>query len=371
MPNDFSRLPTTTALLVLSSLSQLVVGHSLPRETKTVAYHELNVVDYPLVAATPAPISPFELGRREFNTVCGYIGGDPAFPATCLAGSHCAVDLHHQAIGCCPDGGPCTKGIFTGCVDYNNHTQTVLDPYVYTCTGAEVCYKNKFDGGYYQYGCGTASQLATIVATSAFEHSSLEFSPDSSAATESGSATSTGTATGTSGAGAGGATSSSTSDPSAPDKGKNSKSSGPIVGGVVGGISALLVLGMFAFWFWRRRRQSMPKAYINPSAEKDNELRSHAYAQANLATNPPHENHERPLDNLTHDANTIGLAVPLDTVRSRPSDEIPLTHGGEKPQGGMSPTYEAEPYPGPRRAGGGSFWSQTRSSARSRDRSWV
>lgn len=152
-------------LAYLSSFVALASGHALPRQTPTVALHELNVLPYPL--ATPAPDSPFDLRRRQFNTVCGYVGGDPGLPATCSAGSHCAVDVDHGAIGCCPDAGGCTQGVFTGCVDRNSPPQPEINPYVYTCQGGNVCYKNSFEGGYFQYGCGSASDMGTTVQASA------------------------------------------------------------------------------------------------------------------------------------------------------------------------------------------------------------
>ena len=162
------RLPPAVVVFVLATLLRLTNGHVLPHETRTVQVRALNVEPWPLVASTPAPTSPAELTRRgQYNTVCGYLGGDPALPATCMAGSHCAVEVDHGAIGCCPDGDKCTGGIFTGCVDKNSGSQTVKDPYIFTCAGNNVCYKNTFEGGFYQYGCGSASNLATSVATSA------------------------------------------------------------------------------------------------------------------------------------------------------------------------------------------------------------
>ncbi|KAH8900158.1 hypothetical protein GQ53DRAFT_211195 [Thozetella sp. PMI_491] len=172
----FLRLPAPTAVLVLTSLLELVpAAHALynprarytalPVPTVTVAHHVLDVVAWPPLPTTP-PLDLFDLRRRQDdNTICGYVGGDADIPATCGAGSHCVLDPEHGAIGCCPNGQePCTTGIFTGCVDSNSPPQTELNPYVFTCQGAgNVCYQNQFDGGFYQFGCGTASDLATTV----------------------------------------------------------------------------------------------------------------------------------------------------------------------------------------------------------------
>ncbi|KAM0340235.1 hypothetical protein ACHAPU_010579 [Fusarium lateritium] len=159
-------------LFVLSSFLNLASGHVLPLPTKTVDYHELNVLPYPF-AATAAPDDSFLL-RRQFNTVCGYIGGDPGLPATCSAGSHCVVDADHGAVGCCPNGGSCTQGVFTNCVDAGSGPQTEVNPYVFTCRGSNSCYKNSFDGGFFQYGCGSTSGLATNVVATASGKSAIQ-----------------------------------------------------------------------------------------------------------------------------------------------------------------------------------------------------
>ncbi|KAI0845519.1 hypothetical protein F5Y00DRAFT_166604 [Daldinia vernicosa] len=170
----FLRLPPSTAALLISMVFGLTNSHLLPRQTKTVELHELNVVPFP--RPTEAPVLLSDLLRRQGqNTVCGFIGGNPNLPATCLAGSHCVLEQDHGVVGCCPDGGTCSTGIFTGCVDRNSDLQTEINPYVYTCQGSDVCYRNNFAGGYYQFGCGTASSLGTTVETSVDGMTSLVF----------------------------------------------------------------------------------------------------------------------------------------------------------------------------------------------------
>ncbi|KAI1409177.1 hypothetical protein F5Y13DRAFT_96420 [Hypoxylon sp. FL1857] len=170
----FLRLPPATAVLLLSAAFGLASSHALPRQTKTVELHELNVVPFPQPTEAPVLLSDF-LRRQAPNTVCGYIGGDPNLPATCLAGSHCALEQDLRMVGCCPDGGACSTGIFTGCVDRNSEPQTEINPYVYTCQGTDVCYRNEFAGGYFQFGCGTASSLGTTVETHVDGMTSLVF----------------------------------------------------------------------------------------------------------------------------------------------------------------------------------------------------
>ncbi|KAG7287374.1 hypothetical protein NEMBOFW57_006885 [Staphylotrichum longicolle] len=45
--------------------------------------------------------------------------------------------------------------------------QTEVNPYVFSCAGGSVCYRNMFDGGFSQWGCGTASDQAATVVNSA------------------------------------------------------------------------------------------------------------------------------------------------------------------------------------------------------------
>ncbi|KAI0021626.1 hypothetical protein F4780DRAFT_272738 [Xylariomycetidae sp. FL0641] len=161
------RLPPATVALVLSAALGLSSGHALPRQTKTVEFHELDVVPYPI--PTQAPSSPFDFDlfrRQDQNTVCGYLGGNADLPATCSAGSHCVADSANGVIGCCPNGGVCTVGVYTGCVDASSGPQTEVNPYVYSCSGADLCYQNQFAGGFSQYGCGTATDMGTTVQTS-------------------------------------------------------------------------------------------------------------------------------------------------------------------------------------------------------------
>ncbi|KAL1888253.1 hypothetical protein Cpir12675_006235 [Ceratocystis pirilliformis] len=102
--------------------------------------------------------------HKRFNVVCGYIDGNPLMPAVCNPGSHCAVDKALGAVGCCPDEGPCDTGIFTGCVDMTGPPPEKVDPLVYVCGAGQVCYKNNYEGGYSQFGCGTpGSPPATVL----------------------------------------------------------------------------------------------------------------------------------------------------------------------------------------------------------------
>ncbi|KAH7150499.1 hypothetical protein B0J13DRAFT_289759 [Dactylonectria estremocensis] len=183
--NRMGRLPST-AFVLLSNIVHFASAYpyALPQPTQTVDYHEINALPWPALA-TEAPGGFDLLNRRDLNTVCGYIGGDPALPATCSAGSHCVIDADHGAIGCCPDSGSCTQGVYTACVDSNSGAQAEVNPYVFTCQGSDVCYKNNFEGGYSQYGCGTASNLATTVAVTASGQSTIRLTSLSVTGTQS------------------------------------------------------------------------------------------------------------------------------------------------------------------------------------------
>lgn len=294
----FLRLPPSAVLLVLSTLFSTAHSSAVPRQTKTVPYTELDVLPWPL--PTPMPnegdsYNPFLL-NRQLNTVCGYIGGDPDLPATCSAGSHCAVDVEHSAIGCCPDGGACTSGVYTGCVDRNSGPQTEINPYVFTCGGGDVCYQNAFDGGYFQYGCGSSSNIAATVVASASGRdpinlssvavqltaeatslaepttlgtadatSSATSSETDSSTTENTSTENTSTtasdenSTSTDSSATSTSSTTSTNEPDAPDNNDDDGGSnvGAIVGGTIGGVAFLALLGVLALYLLRRKKGNM------------------------------------------------------------------------------------------------------------------
>ena len=278
----------SNSIIILATLLQQSTAHAvpqIPQPTKTVPYHEINVLEWPL-AATDAPTVPGLLGPRQLNTVCGYIGGDPDMPATCTAGSYCALDVEHKAIGCCPDGGPCTTGVFTGCVDSDSDPQTELNPYVFTCRGGKACYRNDFEGGFSQYGCGSADMAATVAITASGK-SKIPFSTFSAALTEkpkslskpttigtkhhrtstnestkSHSHTKTDTKTttklatttdSTTTSNTASSTATQTSDATAPNNAPV-KNNGAIIGGTISGVAFVAALAVLGVMLWRRRR---------------------------------------------------------------------------------------------------------------------
>ncbi|KAK1834279.1 hypothetical protein QBC39DRAFT_389376 [Podospora conica] len=295
----FDRLPPPTAVLLLSALLHLTTAQMIPlprrtpAPTSTIAHHALNVVPFPLLAATPAPQNPFDLRRRQdgLNTVCGYIGGNSQLPATCGAGSHCVMDVDNNVVGCCPNGqATCTEGIYTGCVDGNSGPQSAVNPYVFTCQGGNVCYQNFFDGGMSMFGCGTASnQGTTVLATATFgrppgrptgtpfsrfpdtrisiktvlrstastSKSSSTPSSESESSTASPSTSETTSQTPSTTPTTSSPTSTSTSAPGTiPIAAGSSDRLGPIIGGSLGGAAVFLALLAFALFFFKRRRNN-------------------------------------------------------------------------------------------------------------------
>lgn len=315
------RLPSVAALLALTNFAS-AYPYAISQPTRTVEFRELNVQPWPLATAAPGSLDDI-LGRRALNTVCGYIGGDPNLPATCSAGSHCVVDAGQGVIGCCPDGGSCTQGIYTACVDSNSGPQGEVNPYVYTCEGSNVCYKNSFEGGYSQYGCGSASNLATTVAVSASGKSAVELttipatktdsetatttkkssssntrssktesesttesetttkttktkssttetstSNTSQSSTASGTDTETSSATQTGDESASSSTSASAPDSDGDDNG--SKNTGAIIGGTISGVAALVGLVALGLFLWKRKKRNQGLDETQPGDSSNN-----------------------------------------------------------------------------------------------------
>lgn len=279
-PNLFQQLPRPTASLILAALLAFGEAHILPRQTQTLPHRTLNVEPWPpLPTEAPLPLAEINavLRRQDLNTVCGYLQGDADIPVTCGAGSHCVLDREHNAVGCCPDGeSVCTTGIFTGCVDFNSGPQTELNPYVYTCGGDNVCYRNIFAGGFSQYGCGTASDLAASVATAvsgapsqlsflqvtnSFTAKVVTVSEPITIGTRTGTRSSSSTATSTTST----TSSSASTSSSAADKGDEAEApedqgsknqTGAIIGGTISGIAVLVALVALAFYLWKRKQRN-------------------------------------------------------------------------------------------------------------------
>ncbi|SPN99865.1 uncharacterized protein DNG_02717 [Cephalotrichum gorgonifer] len=255
-PTDlFRKLPLPTISLLLAALSPHVGAYVLPRQTTTLAHRTLAVELWPPLPTeppSPPPPHPLLLPRQSPNTICGFVDGDLALPVTCGPGSHCVVDRAAGAIGCCPDGeDACTTGVFTGCVDGGGATQGVADPYVFTCTGADVCYSNVFDGGLTQVGCGTGTDLAASVAMTADGATPLRFETVDVGIT--GSSASTSSSSQTTSSASRGEEATATEEADAPDSDGGVNQTGAIIGGTLSGVAVMVALMALGYFFWRKR----------------------------------------------------------------------------------------------------------------------
>ncbi|KAI8632486.1 hypothetical protein F5Y19DRAFT_365738 [Xylariaceae sp. FL1651] len=400
--NIFFRLPPATAVLLLSAALGLTSGHALPRQTKVIEYRELDVIPFP-PAPTNAPLSPFDLQRRQENTICGFIGGNPELPATCSLGSHCVLDPVNSVVGCCPNGETCTTGVYTSCVDRNSDPQTEINPYVFTCQGSDVCFRNQFAGGYHQFGCGTASDLGTTVQTSAdgastalsietvpvsltasastlatpttigsFSSVSTRSSSASSMSSSSRSSTSSRSSSSTSSSVASSTThsssTSSSSDPassatSTQDSGSIKQTqTGAIVGGVIGGAAAILSLLALAFYCLRRRGRNSrkgpgPAPTAPPTTQYISPMRSHGAAFAPLPSwndedngGPSSPSFYNNAHAHAHQPSPYGPLEPTGVSAPAPANLTPHGYGFSQPLR-YNPSYMAMGMPMPAKAG--------------------
>ncbi|KAG6111821.1 hypothetical protein E4U14_002252 [Claviceps sp. LM454 group G7] len=423
------RPPPKVALLALHMLilSTMVASHVLPRQTDSPEPQGLSNTASPpislaLTIATPTAVSTPQPLRQESGRVCGYIGGDPHLQATCLAGSHCAVDVVLGAVGCCPDQGSCKWGIFTGCVDDNSGPQTVADPYIFTCRGRNVCYKNMFAGGYFQYGCGTASGLATTVLPSAPGQPVLKLASVTVQLTATPTPLSKPVALGSDTANIW--TTSSIPNGGNPDldypavnhdpqpstgattpssQGSSSRTTAVIIGGTVGGIVFISIMAVLGVLLWHRkskpRGSSLPDQ--NQRSMTPGEFRFEPYTSRQevteiraLADAPPmNRSSEGPSTETVVRGNDLQQPRRLDTVeeagsrriadhKRSSSDHIPLTRDSDESTHEFNSALEgvdldsdadtqnSETYPGPRRGNdGGILWQQNR--RRSRNLVWM
>ncbi|TQW00797.1 hypothetical protein V2A60_001838 [Cordyceps javanica] len=353
------------SMLTSSAMIAPVSGHAFPRQTVRPTA-SVNMLSWP-IKPTTAPTIPSQLAGRDLNTVCGYIGGNPDLPATCMAGSHCVVDTEHRAIGCCPDEGDCTVGIFTGCVDQNSPGQNVVDPHIYTCGNGDACYKNTFEGGFFQYGCGSASDMATTVALSAPGQPSIAYTTVSVSLRPT---TTLNSVTSSDGRGPS-STSGRDSNPTATDSAKPDQGvdhTGAIVGGVVGGAVALILLLALAIFLWRRNKspkapevEEEPKFISRPLASPDNDLEdADDMTDTRPAPKPPGPRHQHedldswPIPPAVKGGIIGGANTATDT------DQTPLTQ-----ESALAPTNNIEYFHPvdtgsmPRRGGERPFWQQT------------
>ncbi|XMA13930.1 hypothetical protein WAI453_006721 [Rhynchosporium graminicola] len=117
---------------------------------------------------TPAPTksagdSPHRLFKKEGtypSNLCGWQGPNHQ-EVYCKSDHYCAWVTDIRVVGCCSEGGSCDR-VFTSCTDKRGSSPegpSVLG--VMTCT--ELCYRNTYPLGYYQFGCGSYSKGQDVV----------------------------------------------------------------------------------------------------------------------------------------------------------------------------------------------------------------
>ncbi|CAG8961462.1 hypothetical protein HYFRA_00013914 [Hymenoscyphus fraxineus] len=164
--NPFAMPPSSVALLfsLVLGLTNAMPWPQPPARTASYAPDEWTP------RPTPMPKDPAKLFKRSSVAVavCGWAGGNLAYPAQCGSGSSCVHDTMHGFVGCCTTEGPCTQGVYTTCIDNTSPGWEIaaapVNDGVMKCIGADLCYKNSYPGGYSQYQCGNPA-LATAIET--------------------------------------------------------------------------------------------------------------------------------------------------------------------------------------------------------------
>ncbi|EMT60548.1 hypothetical protein FOC4_g10011823 [Fusarium odoratissimum] len=401
-----ARLPP---FLVISGVLNLATGHVLPQPTKTVDFYELNVLPYPL-AATPAPDDSLLL-RRQFNTVCGYLGGDPGLPATCSAGSHCVVDVDHGAVGCCPDGGSSSGKSAIDLTSINVPlTQPVSSLSEPTTLGTRRRTTTTDTSATKSSATRSASTKSTETSSGSTTESTASTTNSETSSTESETSTASETESDTTTE----TTASETADPSstesgdsdAPDTDGNdngSKNTGAIIGGTISGVAALAALIVLGIWLWKRKKGNTRQGpgvkhqvqHIGPPLDNN-----HNFAPVPLmhetdkmAPPPPvpvrnqqrtmnsAAGHDEPYSEPWDPSSNYGYGNSAGAVGGSSHmehDEVPLTRDDdfdhsynsglgriseEQPRPGTAistPGQMSQVYPGPRGGGGGPLWQQNR-----------
>ncbi|KAH7395596.1 hypothetical protein BKA64DRAFT_62381 [Cadophora sp. MPI-SDFR-AT-0126] len=113
---------------------------------------------------TPAPTEKSHklIGRDLLPAnLCGAQGPDHVL-AYCGSKSYCAWFTDIKVVGCCSSGAGSCDALYTSCIDIRDDPpQGPSVPGIFTCT--QLCYKNSFPDGYYQYGCGSTSIGESVV----------------------------------------------------------------------------------------------------------------------------------------------------------------------------------------------------------------
>ncbi|KAK4127856.1 hypothetical protein N657DRAFT_641906 [Parathielavia appendiculata] len=226
-------------------------------------------------APTPAPKPSKARGvlevRDSTDNTCGYVEGEFTRSLWCGATtSHCVYNSRHSHLGCCNDKTTSSCFVPTTCYDSTESASYSTDNgFTLWCGNEEYphCKKYTYEDavftGYTLYGCAVAAGTSPIYyeafdgpTTTGGRRSSTSTPPritdDPTSSTRGGAGSSTGRSGSSTGSSdrtsASSTTSTSTATPIPDPAPASSTPTGPIVGGVVGGVGAvaLIILGIWA-----------------------------------------------------------------------------------------------------------------------------
>ncbi|KAL9561261.1 hypothetical protein ACKAV7_014616 [Fusarium commune] len=280
---------------------------------------------------TTLPPSYHSLFRRENDLkgqylliapdkTCGYISGRPGAVYSCGANATCGLlSLRdgNGAVACC---NTVDCNLKAGCVDFNGYFSSSacvdgceVDAYTLKCTNTAAPYCNtiSFSGGIQDFWCNNVNISTAQAASTTYKGqpddrnfstvaladliTEISFASTGSinnAASINGDFMSDRTAD---------ATTSGTSTPQMPDGGDSNTPVGAIVGGVAGGVVAIGLAGLAAFFILRQKKQqkvaatTAPMVYQTPLIEEQHHHASQARqviiheADGKPPKNPPFE----------------------------------------------------------------------------------
>ena len=127
MEINLFRIPSTSRVLLLSAIFSLTNALPWSGPDPTASYKPADWNPRP----TSVPRSLPELLKRQNSnaSICGWVNGNVNQPAACPSDAKCVYDTNHGMVGCCPQSGSCTTGVYTTCVQ---EAQGALNPSILT-----------------------------------------------------------------------------------------------------------------------------------------------------------------------------------------------------------------------------------------------
>ncbi|PKS09734.1 hypothetical protein jhhlp_004355 [Lomentospora prolificans] len=299
------RAAALAAALTSASAHNIPYPHQA-RETGAFVFPFDQITPWPTQA--PEPPAQLVAARADSTTttvyvgpdnICGYIDGRPGASLYCPAGANCvlftAQPTMSGAVACC-NADACNLRLT--CMDYNQVVSSSLcdngcmvDAFTLKCTNSlrPYCNTASFSSNIFDYWCNDVSISSTQTVLTAYEgQTSRDFSPlalDSTTSLEIPSST---VINGPD------PTDDTTDDdddeetptPTPTEAPKKKTNAGAIAGGVVGGIAGLGLIGLGAFFLFRKRKNDKTAAAAGGAAG--------AAAAVPPATGPYPPNNQQP-----------------------------------------------------------------------------